>query len=400
MSTLSILDSSDDDASLAQPRPGSSPALSVASRKRKRAQYLNTQNLLGGPGILVEGQDDSDESSFPSSDDDNDGSGGGGGGTVPNRTPRKKRKQMERIFQDSDDERQEHRDSAGRTLRDPSSATLRRPVDRSRSRDRSFSRSPSRDTAFWEAQAARETRDQDPDLSAAPGVEIGNVESDEEEGAGSHPVRGPFDRFISRSVSVAREEEGGGKKSDKKIINRMREETLKVLNGVDWTGAEEADISHIKKISLNDGENWGEECPEDDWCFLCSRSDTAAQARNNEYLDDIKSIFENKNKMTRYNMCRIVQRKYNEDFKAFQIDPREWTLRGIRKHAEEHGGMDVDARNRDLQTTFFQLIQKIQRNGLRSKDTRTGETWIIPQGVNNLVRLTTCYIRLVHEGKQ
>ena len=56
-------------------------------------------------------------------------------------------------------------------------------------------------------------------------------------------------------------------------------------------------------------------------------------------------------------MCRTVQEKYNREFKDFQNPQREWTLRSIRAHAEEHGGMSSSARMLDLENTFFMVRQ-------------------------------------------
>jgi hypothetical protein len=170
--------------------------------------------------------------------------------------------------------------------------------------------------------------------------------------------------------------------------------------GLDW-GDDIAGVEEIiEPIALNDDEDWGEETKEDDWCFLCMVSDEKDEIRNNQYYLDIVRIFNNKNNMTRFNMCRTVRRKYMKDFYEYQVgeNKRDWTLRGIRAHAEKHGGMDAEARNQDLQTICFQCIQEIARNQLRAREPSTGRTFITTGGASLMVKMIMARSKLVSEA--
>jgi hypothetical protein len=128
-------------------------------------------------------------------------------------------------------------------------------------------------------------------------------------------------------------------------------------------------------------------------------SDTKNKLQKNRYYGNLVRIFANETQMTRFHMCRTIQQMYrNEFYKHNRHERQWWTMRSIRAHAEKHGGMDEEARRRDLCTILFQCLQEVQRNMLRMRETSSGRTWISGKGVDMLVKLTGARNRLVQEG--
>jgi hypothetical protein len=165
-------------------------------------------------------------------------------------------------------------------------------------------------------------------------------------------------------------------------------------DGVVWGSSAEDTISFIESVAMNSKDNWGKESENDTWCFLCSRSDKGHKLKQNQYWKDLMSMFENKTNMTRFNMCKAIQGLYKREFYNYQNPQQEWTLRSIRMHAEEHGGMPPETMLKDLARTFFTTIQNLAENGLKARDTNTGAEWITKSGSEMLCKLTMCLLRV------
>jgi hypothetical protein len=156
-------------------------------------------------------------------------------------------------------------------------------------------------------------------------------------------------------------------------------------------------LSFVEPVPLNSNENWGPSRKEDDWCFLCEKGDVPINLSMNSNFQTLTAIFKNPTGMQRHQMCRVVQAVYMEKFYPYQIPQRPWTLRGIRNHAENHGGMDHTARIRDMKSTMFICFQHVKQDMLRMKEKRTGNTWLSAAGMKHLINLANCYMRLDKE---
>jgi len=162
---------------------------------------------------------------------------------------------------------------------------------------------------------------------------------------------------------------------------------------VQFDNVENPGSEWLKAIPLFPEDVWGEASPDDSWCFLCRRTNTHS---GNAYYGNLTRLFKNESGKTKYDMCCAVQTEFTRTFYDYLAGDQKkmWTLRSIRAHADEHGGMDDDAKRRELRGVAYRFMQEITRSMAMVQDTRTGETWPTKAGIDMWCKVLASYTRL------
>ncbi len=85
---------------------------------------------------------------------------------------------------------------------------------------------------------------------------------------------------------------------------------------------------------LFDGD-WGDPSDDDSWCFMRDTGQTDEERQDNPLIQDILQFAKRFGVDDTYRLCVNIQKHYDKEFRAYQDQPRPWTLRSIRRWLED-----------------------------------------------------------------
>jgi len=244
----------------------------------------------------------------------------------------------------------------------------------------------------------RMSREGDGGAETSPGMEVFSETEEKavfDSNCGSAPVNGQLNQLLADDEEVDEDVpfDFGSSEQDELDDESELEFSDQSIDGVN--GIE----SFIETIPLSeDQDKWPDPSKNDDWCFICEKTDTPSKIAINKNYKNILNIFENPDGMQRMQMCKVIQAAFMRDFYPFQErgKRRIWTLNSIRKHAEKHGGMSHNARIRDIETKIFTCIQHVTQNMLLVRNKNTGQKWLADNGLKVFLKLVRAY-KFVHK---
>jgi hypothetical protein len=134
--------------------------------------------------------------------------------------------------------------------------------------------------------------------------------------------------------------------------------------------------------------DWGPVSDHDGWCFLCEYRDLRAEGEEeNPVAREMYRLFDNVNGLGLFKLCRVIQHKYEEDFRDAEPENRPWTLRSINTHILEHGALSEKAQYKVLSNATFHMMSVLLKTGVAGQHRETGEVYVNQKGVAQLGKL-------------
>jgi hypothetical protein len=114
----------------------------------------------------------------------------------------------------------------------------------------------------------------------------------------------------------------------------------------------------------------------------------------NKWFKILNDLIGNSHPMPLHKHCMLIQRFYRKHLQPFQKDKREWTLRSIRKHLVQDGGLNSHQRIDHLKRMTYTLASKLSDVGILLRDPHSSQETCDVSNVTLLMRLAQNYVML------